>query len=343
MEYVGLDMHKKFTFGTVMDSKGKIRKQEKFLTDRDSIKKFLEGVKHAKIAIESSTSAIPWHGFLTDMGHDVHVSHPLKTKLIAESKIKTDKVDSQVLADLLRSNFLPCSYVPGAEIVKLRNKTRHRVYLGRLKTSLKNRIRSELGKRGIDEPDTSLFTRKGNDFLVSLNIGEINSSLEVLEFVETKIKRSSEELEQVAKQHEDVKLLKTIPGVGTYSALLIFSEIADIGRFGNAEKLCCYAGVVPSIHQSGSVLRSGRTTKQGSAWLRWILTEVVWVHINNSPGSNLTKFFKKLAKTKGKKKAAVATSRKLLHVIYAMLRDRKPFMIKGQEKSRSAPAAAMTA
>ena len=72
------------------------------------------------------------------------------------------------------------------------------------------------------------------------------------------------ELKVEAEGDEDVGLLMTVPGIGYYSALLIKSEVGDIGRFPFAEKPCSYAGLVPSTYQSGGMVRYGNITKEGS-------------------------------------------------------------------------------
>lgn len=122
-------------------------------------------------------------------------------------------------------------------------------------------------------------------------------------------------------QRREIELLTTIPGVGPYSALLIYAEIGDIRRFPGAEKLACYAGLVPGLEQSGPVVRRGGITRCGNPLLRWILVEAVWSHLRCAGETCLTRFFRRIVRRKGggsraRKQAAVATARKLLHVIY---------------------------
>ena len=83
----------------------------------------------------------------------------------------------------------------------------------------------------------------------------------------------------MAYEDEDVRLLTTIPGIGYYSALLIKSEIGDVTRFPSDERLCAYAGLVPSVHSSGSCTRYGPITREGSRWLRWIMVECAHSHL----------------------------------------------------------------
>jgi transposase len=196
-----------------------------------------------------------------------------------------------------------------------------------MRKDVKNRIRSVLNKRRV-ELDVNPFTLDGRMELRGLGIPELEDHLDILESILEKIKGAQRRISAEVGVLEDADLLTTIPGIGPYIALLIYSEIGDIQRFSNPEKLCSYAGIVPSVDQSGPRTKRGSITKQGSSLLRWVLIQAVWVHIRYD--TFLTRYFHRIARRKGggkraRKRAAIATARKMLHVIYAMLRDGKPF------------------
>ena len=115
--------------------------------------------------------------------------------------------------------------------------------------------------------------------------------------------------------------------------LLIRSEIGDIQRFPDSRHLCSYAGVVPSVHASTDTTRLGGLTKQGSAWLRWILVEVSVPAINGAP--QFRSLYHRVAKQHGHNVGRVAVARALLKTIYAMLKKQEPFrpIRKGQPVS----------
>jgi transposase len=150
--------------------------------------------------------------------------------------------------------------------------------------------------------------------------------------VEEKIKEAEERITVEVKALEDADLLTTIPGNGSLHRLahVLRDRGWYIRRFSCAEKLCSYAVLVPMVKQSGSWIKHGGITKQGSRLLRWALVEAVWVHLRCRCDTPLTRYFQWVVKRKSggscaRKRAAVATVRKMLHVIYAMLRDGKPF------------------
>ena len=129
MLYVGIDLHKEKVYGIVVNENGKLIKKEKFENEPEKFHEFLKNMEKAVVAIESTGLAIPIYDFLKENGYEIKVAHPLKTRAIAEAKIKTDKIDAKILADLLRSDLLPSSYIPSKEIRKIRDMTRHRAYM----------------------------------------------------------------------------------------------------------------------------------------------------------------------------------------------------------------------
>ena len=147
--------------------------------------------------------------------------------------------------------------------------------------------------------------------------------LPVMDALDRQIALISGSLKRMCSEDPRASLLTTIPGVGYYIALLIVSEIGDVNRFPDSEKLCSYAGLVPTVRRSGGSTRHGGITKEGSKWLRWALTQAVHVHIRCE--TNLTRFYRRLAETKPGQVAVMATARKMLKVIYWMLRNNEPF------------------
>ena len=142
--YVGVDVHKQTCHVTVMDEQGNVIEQERFRNEPEEFEWSLKGIDDAKIAMEASSCWQPAYELLEDMGHEVKLAHPIKTRLIAEARIKTDATDSEALAHLLRTNLLPTSYVPPKRVRELRDLVRLRTYLVRQRARFKHKIRSEL-------------------------------------------------------------------------------------------------------------------------------------------------------------------------------------------------------
>jgi len=319
----GLDVHKDSIYATILNDEGKVINQTRMSNER--VLSYLAHYKVNKVAMESSTAVAPLYRQLESKGFEVVVSHPKKTRYIAEAKIKSDRVDSKTIAELARLDALPLAYVPDTEISRLREKVRRRAFLVRQRAKLKVKIKSILLYEGIKTPfGHGLFTLSGVEWLRSLNFESIDSYLRIMDIFNREIKLLSGQLEGLAEEDEDVKLLITVPGIGYYSALLMKSEIGDISRFPFPERLCSYAGLVPSTHASGGRVKHGGVTKEGSRWLRWVMVQAAQTHVR-SFDSNVTRMYHRVAEKKGSKVGLTAAAHKLLLVCYSVLRNKRPY------------------
>ncbi len=331
MQYIGLDVHKEFCVATQMDKEGNlIQETEKIATSREALQEYFSTVDEGMVAIESTGVWEYVYEILDSLGLDVKLVNPVKARAIAEAKIKTDTVDSQILAHLLRSNLIPEVYTGTKDMRELKRLVKEHVFLKKQTTRLKNRIRSELLRRGI-KPEMNIFTQNGRSYLRSLEISSVQRELNILEGIEEEITSLDGELRSYQKDNHDVHLLTSMPGIGDYTALSLISVIGDIDRFSSSEKLSSYLGLVPSTHQSGDTTYHGHITKEGPAHIRWLLIQSAWTHVRYCKESSLSAFYRRIARKKGKRKAIVATARKMTRVIYWMLRNQEPFHVEGYE------------
>jgi Transposase and inactivated derivatives len=325
MNYVGLDIHTENIVYTVLSEEGNVKMRGKILNNSDELIEFLKNFEDGDLFVMESTGFYePIYDAIESKGFKVKLANPLKVKLIAESRIKNDKIDSEILARLLKNNWVPESYVPDKKIREIRRIVRTRINLKRVSTGFKNRIYMELKRLKIDY-DGNLFTLEGKHFLTSLNNFRINIYLNSLEDIEKEIKIIENEIQKYS-DIEEVKLLMTIPGIGLFSALIIYSEIGDINRFSNSRKLISYAGLSPTTRQSSDVIYHGHITRQGSPYLRWILTECIHIHLIKDSHSNLSNYYRRMVKRIGKKKAIVASASKLLKIIYWVLKEKREYI-----------------
>jgi transposase len=326
--YIGMDLHKNFLQIAMMDNNGKVLKNSKIENNHKQISNFFRHVKpeNTKVVIESSSVWYDTYRYLSEEKNlDVILSNPIKTKAIASAKIKTDKIDAKVLADLLRGGYIAQCYVPDRKIMELRDLVRHRAFLVRTRTKLKNKIHSILLMNGIRIDEKRHFSAGYVKKLKELHNYRIDSYLGIIESLDGTINDVSKKILKTAEEDEMARLLMTIPGVGYYSALLTSSEIGDISRFSDSHHLCAYAGLVPSIHSSGGVTYMGKITKTGSKHLRWALTECIHNHVRYQEDSNITRFYNRIATRRGKAKATIAAASKMLRVMYWMLKEKREY------------------
>lgn len=326
MLFVGLDLHKKYSEYAVMDVGGKLLRQGRIENTLDKMKEFSESVpKSSSMVIESSSTWYWAHKLLSER-HKVTLSNPAKNKAIASAKVKTDKIDSITLANLLRGGWAAECYVPSEETMRFRELVRFRANLVRERTRLKNRVHAYLLQNNISI-DRSPFSKGFVEKVRAIAAGEprVQSYLRLIDSLDREIREASRTVRDKAGSNEDARLLMTIPGISFYSALLIVSEIGEIVRFEDSSGLVGYSGLAPSTHSSGGKTYHGPITKSGSAYLRWIMGQCTRIHMRTEPEGTVAKFYERIRRKKGDQKAIVAASAKLLKIVFWVLKEKRPY------------------
>lgn len=150
MIFVGVDIHKSYLEVAIVDNDGKLQSRCRIMNTPESIDAFVKSLDSSvKVAMELCSYFYPLYNRLEEEGVEVKAAHPLKVRLIAESKIKNDKIDALTLAQLYRMDYLPTSYIPPKEIRHVRDLLSHRIALVRQRTQVKNRIHHLLEKNGV--------------------------------------------------------------------------------------------------------------------------------------------------------------------------------------------------
>jgi transposase len=324
MLFVGLDLHKKYTEFAVMDVVGSVLRQGRVENTLGELKAFSDSLPARSSMIMESSSTWYWAHKLLSQRHDVMLSNPIRNKAIASAKVKTDKIDSITLANLLRGGWAAECYVPSKETLELRELVRFRANLVRERTKLKNRIHAYLLMNNISI-DARPFTKGFVEEVRKLDDVRVRSYLRLIDAVNAEMLEASKTIRERAGSNEDANLLMTIPGISFYSALLIVSEIGEIGRFEDSSSLVAYAGLAPSTHSSGGKTYHGPITKTGSTYLRWILGQCTRVHMREEPDGTVAAFYQRLARKKGDQKAIVAASAKLLKIVYWILKEKRAY------------------
>lgn len=329
VRYAGLDVHKRVVEAVILDKRGEVILRERFGCTRAEVQLFAQmHLKKAdRVALEATTNTWGVVRLLKPFVREVVVSNPLRTKAIASAKVKTDKVDALVLAQLLRCDFLPRVWEPPEETQELRSLTGRRASLVADRTAIKNRMHSILHQRLI-MPPFQLFSVKGLKWLRSLELDEsgkvaIDSDLRLLDKVEEELEVLETVLAKRGYEDEPVKLLMTQPGVDLAVAQTVVAALGDVKRFRDGNHAASYLGLVPSTKQSAEHCYHGPITKHGNGHARWMLVQAAQ-HVSSHPGP-LGVFFRRLAKKKNRNVAVVATARKLVVVAWHMLTNKEPY------------------
>lgn len=324
MLFVGLDLHKKYSEYAVMDVEGDVLRHGRIENTLDNMRKFSESLPSSSSMVIESSSTWYWAHRLLSERHDVVLSNPVKNKAIASAKVKTDKIDAEMLATLLRGGFVAECYVPSKETMALKELVRYRANLVRERTRMKNHIHAYLLMNNIPI-DASPFSKGFVEELRKLDEPRVQGYLRLIDALNREIQEASVTIKEKAGNNEEANLLTTIPGISFYSALLIASEIGEIGRFEDSSSLVGYSGMAPSTHSSGGHTYHGPITKTGSSHLRWILNQCTRAHMRAEPDGTVAQFYARLARKKGDQKAIVAASAKLLKIVYWVLKGRRAY------------------
>ena len=253
----------------------------------------------------------------------VLLAHPMRLRAMIQRRTKTDKLDAQLLANLLRINQIPLAYIPPEPYQQLRDLTRCRARLGRRLAEVKIQLRALLARQNRESPCRTPFGPRGLGWFRVQEFGPIENLVrdELLERFRHYTKHMAlfdKRLEEVREAFPEVESLLDIHGIGLYSALLIVAEIGEVERFRTAKQVGAYSGLTSRVHQSGGHCYQGSITRQGSPWLRWVLVQAAMKAVHKDMA--LKNFYSRIRKRSSAKIARVAAARKLAEICWKRLR-----------------------
>ena len=310
LRYIGLDVHKKWMQVCMLDRRGKVLNEGRFPATPDQLRAFARSLRPTDaIALEATGFTWALVDLLERHAGRVVVSNPLQTRAIAHAKVKTDKVDARVLADLLRCDYLPEVWRPDAQTRHWRGAVHFRDMFVRRRTQLKNQIHAIFHR--------NLLVFDGSDLF------ELDLLLDELDHNDQHVLALGNLLAKQAYDLKDVHLLMTIPGVDYIAAVSLLAAIGDIARFPSPKHLASYFGLTSRVSQSGQHCFLGRITKRGRSHGRWIAVQAAY-SLYKAPGP-IQHFYLRIKKRKGHNVAVVAVARKLVTLARHILTKREPY------------------
>lgn len=326
MIHVGVDLHQRFCYMTALEARGKKIQAGPVTNEKLALRKYFRQFRGQEVQVAVEACGF-WPAFREVVEPEVKrlvLVHPQRVKAIASAKLKNDRVDSETLAHLLRCDLLPESWKADRETQARRQQVRLRATLVRQRTRLKNQVHAVLHREGLRSPVTDLFGKRGRWWLAQVKLPaqareSVQVCLRLLDGYSEEIQKQNLQLSEKAKHDERVEWLRTIPGMGECSAMMVLAEIGNVGRFRDADALCSYAGLVPRVRESAGKAARGGITRQGSPWLRWMMVEAAQVATRSSPAAR--RYYERLLRKKHKHVARVALARKLLIAVYVLLHD----------------------
>lgn len=341
--YVGLDVCKSGLVATAMDPMGQRIDQRKLGPTDDELTDYIRELPGEKrVALEATTVWEHYYDAAARAGASVVLSNPLKTRLIAETSLKSDKVDSEALATLLRLNALPTAYAPPPELRTLRRLVRDWVFFQRKLVAMRNHTYSILLAKGIPYPP-GLLSRKRRREELRGRLPEVDRGLDALRALEVLLATLEKELQVTAETSPEAQLIGTIPGIGPLTAVALAAFLTPIARFHNVRQVIGYCGLAPTNHQSADRSYQGRLRRDCNHLLQWVLVEASWRHRARVRSGLVARAGKRAARRHSRGGGAITAAQRLVQLVCAVLRRGTPFTPHAPERSRHWTEAVTTA
>lgn len=331
MYVAGIDAHSTYLVVAVVSNTGELVLAPRRVRNHEPARllELLSPFRPLEAVVETSPGWAWLRDHLLAHGIGFVLAHAKRLRAIAEANYKKDEIDAELLARMRVAGCIPSVYAKPPEQRELGLLIRHRFWLVGQRTRLANRIHAQLHAAGLRLERGRLLTRAGRQWLREVagpRLGPeqrrlIRTHLRLIAQLQPLIRGLDRQIRRTATQYPVCTLLQTVPGIGSYRALLIASEIMPIERFPAPKHLVSYAGLAPSSSSSGlRGPRYGSIPAGANRWLRGAMVHAVVAHVQHAPESWLTRYYTEQKQRLGWRVARVATARKLARAIHAMLR-----------------------
>lgn len=339
MKYIGNDIGKNKCVVCIMDDDGLVLEKTSYDNTFENATNFAKDMiqKYGQCQAVCESTGNLWlktYEAFEKNGIAVRLANPLKTRAIAEAQIKTDTLDSQTLAHLLRSNLVAECYVAPRHVRDNRTILRHRESLVWNRTAIINKVHSLLDKYDLHCKYDRIRGNKGIAWLKEITLESPKDDISLrqytrhIEFLNEEVKDLEKEIASDAAKEEQVAILMSLTGIDYYSAMLIASEIGDISRFHTPKKLVSWAALCPTLHQSGDSLYHG-TIKHGNKKVQTIMIQAANTAARTD--QRMKQFYLRIVKRHGHNVAITHVANKMIIIIWHMLTHKKLYNERKEE------------
>jgi len=325
MYYTGIDLHKFTSFLTTVDESGKIIKQQNIKNLSHNFIQYFSDLGSENISTVESTMTWYWlNDLLSSLNIPLVLAHAKYVKAIAYAKVKTDKVDSHTLAQLLRMDYIPVAHKISNEHRLLRDALRARLKIVQRHTSVTNSMHLLLAKYNLDSPD----------HLQGVARFQFDQLVEVEQLLAEQILDLEKQLYPSLIPNDDIQRLLWIPGIGKMNAFTIFLEVDDINRFASLKHFFSYCRLAPSARNSGGKSKQ-RSSKDGNRYLKMVSSDAAIHAIQHYP--EIRALFLSLSRKKNKFIAKSIIAKEIVSIVFYVLTHKQPFnnVFMGRELSQT--------
>jgi transposase len=331
MFVAGIDGHATYSVIAIVSRSGELVHQPARIPNSkpDRLVELLEKHRPVEVVVETCP-AWPWlFDLLERPGIHLVLAHAKRLRAIADSTYKRDEVDAELLARMRLAGLIPEVHPKSIQQREQAALLRNRAGLVHLRTAAASRIHARLHSVGLHMARGHLLTRSGyrwvrSEAWPSLGAEQrlfIRMQWHLIAQLTPMIRALDKRIELMGRGQPAVALLRTVPGIGPYRALLIATETLPIERFRTPAHLVSYAGLAPRSSQSGlRPIRHGSIPAGANRWLRGAFIRAVVSHITHAPDSWLSSSYEQIRNRLSWQVARVATARRLARAVHAMLR-----------------------
>jgi len=335
--FIGIDVHKESWHVTARAEEGAVF-HGGIPSQYHALQRLFDHFKDCKIkvAYEAGPCGFWLYDKLIEDGIEAIVVPPSLIPIESGNKVKTDKRNSRKLAKLLENNLLKRVYVLTEEDRVDRELLRTRRQIVEHRKDVARQIKSKLLFYGISSPFAPRhgWGQSYLQWLKGLDLGReglrvcFESLIELYDYLTDQLLKMNQrvkELSQSSKYRQRLKLLCSVPGIGTLIGMEILVELPEMERFKSGDELASYVGLTPSEYSTGQYVRQGRITRCGNKRVRTCAVEGSWILITKDPLMRLR--YNKLKAMKGAKRAIIAIARKLIIRIRRILLNKEPYIV----------------
>jgi transposase len=320
---IGLDLGRHSGEAALIDEAGTTRPLGRLEVRRDALEAFAATLgPDDQVVLEASGNTWAIADILAGHAGRVVVSNPLRTRAIAQAKVKTDEIDARTLAGLLAADYIPEVWVPDQATRELRRRVAFRAGLVRSRTLLRNRVHAILGAALVAAPVADVFGVRGRAWLATVELSAdareaLEAHLRLHDATARELEGAERSIARLVVADPAVRHLLTIPGVGLTTAASLRAVTGDVGRFPRPAKLASYLGLDPRVRQSGQHSFTGHISRAGQAHARSLLIEAAHSSVR-TPGP-LRAFYLRVRARRGANVAVVAVARKIAVLAWHLL------------------------
>lgn len=341
--FIGIDVDTKSYALTIRDQHN-LRESKKMPAKHEQLRSFIQrrfNGHRVLCAYEAGCTGFSLRDYLLQHEQSCVLISPLSIPKAGNQRVKTNRIDSDKIATMLKENNYKALRVPEGVYRDMRQLVQSRENYARGLRVAKQRIKSLLLYNGLSLTELEADSHWSNRFIKNLHQlscsyvvrQRLNLLLEDVDYNKRQLLRVLKELKAFCANHDEIHsyihLLRTIPGIGFITATSLLGRIGDPKLLTDPRELSAFVGVVPSEYSTGENVYRGRITRLGNPTLRSLLVEAAWVAITKDP--ELKQFYDRIRARHhvvfASRKAIVAVARKMTHRIYRVLKDHREYII----------------